>query len=264
MAIPKQWIDEDNVTKSQEIETAASMNTVDSSSLELKSADDSMVFGDASGNDPSDPAVDRPTSVPALASRGALDNGMSLPSSQDSCLDMTPHRLNEQIACSISADGAAKSAPNNLSDARKDATDVVRFSTEEIGVIDSSFSHVPAAMNGMKEQESTQSLKLKIENNRENGSPRTSGEMALPDSSDIIKPERNAYKIVPISEGDERKIDHELQLRIDYWRKALADAPVLLGLPTDRPRATQQSAAYSHLPIRFDAQLTQLLKNLGQ
>ncbi|KAF9996582.1 hypothetical protein BGZ79_009681, partial [Entomortierella chlamydospora] len=90
--------------------------------------------------------------------------------------------------------------------------------------------------------------------------------MALPDSSDIIKPERNAYKIVPISEGtrDERKIDHELQLRIDYWRKALADAPVLLGLPTDRPRATQQSAAYSHLPIRFDAQLTQLLKNLGQ
>ncbi|KAF9394815.1 hypothetical protein BGX21_010212, partial [Mortierella sp. AD011] len=196
MAIPNQWTDEDNVTKSQEIETAATINIADSSSLELKSADNSVVFDDASGNDP---AVNRPT-------------------------------------------------------------------PEEIGVFDSSVSHVPAAMNGIKEQESTQSLKLKMENNRENGSPKTSGEMALPDSSGIIKPERNVYKILPISEGtgDERKIDHELQLRIDYWGKALAGAPVLLGLPTDRPRTTQQSVAYSHLPIRFDVQLTQLLKGLAQ
>ncbi|KAF9166965.1 hypothetical protein BGX20_000067, partial [Mortierella sp. AD010] len=159
-----------------------------------------------------------------------------------------------------------KSTSNGLTDARRN-TEVIRFSTvEDINVFDSSISHVPALINGVKEQGPTYPLKPEMEDDRKDGSPRTPIERVIPDSSDIIKPECNGQKMVPINEstGDERKMGHELQTRIDYWCKALADAPVLLGLPTDRPRATQQSVAYSHLPIRFDVQLTQLLKNLAQ
>ncbi|MBS9438350.1 amino acid adenylation domain-containing protein [Photorhabdus noenieputensis] len=50
----------------------------------------------------------------------------------------------------------------------------------------------------------------------------------------------------------------------DYWRTILADAPVLLDLPTDRPRPAEQSFAGNLLPINLDAELTQSLKRLSE
>ncbi|MCG1042949.1 amino acid adenylation domain-containing protein [Mycetohabitans sp. B8] len=55
-----------------------------------------------------------------------------------------------------------------------------------------------------------------------------------------------------------------LKAQSEYWRMALADAPVLLALPTDRPRPTQQSFAGAYVPIRIDASITQALKRLSQ
>ncbi|HUB89662.1 MAG TPA: amino acid adenylation domain-containing protein, partial [Dyella sp.] len=55
-----------------------------------------------------------------------------------------------------------------------------------------------------------------------------------------------------------------LREQADYWRDVLADAPVLLTLPTDRPRPPQQSFAGAVLPIRLDQALTQELKRLGR
>ncbi|WP_338925843.1 amino acid adenylation domain-containing protein [Mycetohabitans endofungorum] len=54
-----------------------------------------------------------------------------------------------------------------------------------------------------------------------------------------------------------------LQAQSDYWRATLADAPVLLELPTDRPRPAQQSFAGAHVPVRIDAATTQALKRLS-
>ncbi|WP_338861601.1 non-ribosomal peptide synthase/polyketide synthase [Mycetohabitans rhizoxinica] len=54
-----------------------------------------------------------------------------------------------------------------------------------------------------------------------------------------------------------------LQAQSDYWRATLADAPVLLALPTDRPRPAQQSFAGAHVPVRIDASTTQALKRLS-
>ena len=59
-------------------------------------------------------------------------------------------------------------------------------------------------------------------------------------------------------------VGERLQAQSEYWRAALADAPVLLALPTDRPRPAQQSFAGAHLPVRFDAELTSKLKRLSQ
>ncbi|MCF2135497.1 non-ribosomal peptide synthetase, partial [Mycetohabitans sp. B3] len=42
-----------------------------------------------------------------------------------------------------------------------------------------------------------------------------------------------------------------LQAQSDYWRTTLADAPVLLELPTDRPRPAQQSFAGAHVPVQI-------------
>jgi natural product biosynthesis luciferase-like monooxygenase protein/amino acid adenylation domain-containing protein len=55
-----------------------------------------------------------------------------------------------------------------------------------------------------------------------------------------------------------------LQAQRDYWQHALTDAPVLLTLPTDRPRPPQQSYAGARLPVRLDAELTRDLKRLSQ
>ncbi|KAF9975510.1 hypothetical protein BGZ65_008229, partial [Modicella reniformis] len=55
-----------------------------------------------------------------------------------------------------------------------------------------------------------------------------------------------------------------LETHSSYWRTTLADAPVLLDLPTDRPRPPQQSYAGDRLPIRLDPQLTLALKQLSQ
>ncbi|WP_237577391.1 non-ribosomal peptide synthetase, partial [Mycetohabitans sp. B5] len=54
-----------------------------------------------------------------------------------------------------------------------------------------------------------------------------------------------------------------LQAQSDYWRTTLADAPVLLELPTDRPRPAQQSFAGAHVPVQIDARTTQALKRLS-
>ncbi|OCA54768.1 non-ribosomal peptide synthetase [Photorhabdus namnaonensis] len=50
----------------------------------------------------------------------------------------------------------------------------------------------------------------------------------------------------------------------DYWRRTLADAPVLLELPIDRPRPFQQSFTGGRVAVRIDAPLVQALKHLGQ
>nr|WP_318646575.1 non-ribosomal peptide synthetase [Pseudomonas sp. Pdm06] len=55
-----------------------------------------------------------------------------------------------------------------------------------------------------------------------------------------------------------------LQTQSDYWRQALADAPALLMLPTDRARPAQQDYAGATLPVVFDADLTASLKALSQ
>ncbi|KAG0180187.1 hypothetical protein DFQ28_003035, partial [Apophysomyces sp. BC1034] len=54
-----------------------------------------------------------------------------------------------------------------------------------------------------------------------------------------------------------------LEAQSDYWRTTLADAPVLLELPTDRPRPVQQSFAGARVPIRIDASTTRALKRLS-
>ncbi|KAK3805290.1 MAG: hypothetical protein J3Q66DRAFT_423006 [Benniella sp.] len=55
-----------------------------------------------------------------------------------------------------------------------------------------------------------------------------------------------------------------LETHTTYWKKALTDAPVLLDLPTDRPRPSQQSFSGDNIPIQFDPHLTRALKQLCQ
>src|SRR5689334_3860313 len=49
-----------------------------------------------------------------------------------------------------------------------------------------------------------------------------------------------------------------------YWRKALAEAPSSLELPTDRPRPAEQSFDGAALEVVLDADLTRGLKQLSQ
>ncbi|KAF9555756.1 hypothetical protein EC968_008654, partial [Mortierella alpina] len=55
-----------------------------------------------------------------------------------------------------------------------------------------------------------------------------------------------------------------LHAQSEYWRTTLSGAPVLIDLPTDRPRPAQQSFKGGHVPIILDAQLTRALKQLSQ
>ncbi|MDE9478575.1 amino acid adenylation domain-containing protein [Xenorhabdus bovienii] len=55
-----------------------------------------------------------------------------------------------------------------------------------------------------------------------------------------------------------------MQAQSDYWRTTLADAPVLLNLPTDRPRPPEQSFVGQILLINLDAELTAALKRLSE
>jgi amino acid adenylation domain-containing protein len=55
-----------------------------------------------------------------------------------------------------------------------------------------------------------------------------------------------------------------LETQSAYWRSALADAPVFLPLPADRPRPARQTFAGAHLPVRLDAELTSKLKRLSR
>ncbi|PHM22404.1 non-ribosomal peptide synthase/polyketide synthase [Xenorhabdus ehlersii] len=50
----------------------------------------------------------------------------------------------------------------------------------------------------------------------------------------------------------------------DFWRTQLEDAPVLLTLPTDRPRPTIQTFVGGRVPVHVDAGLLASLKRLGQ
>jgi amino acid adenylation domain-containing protein len=49
-----------------------------------------------------------------------------------------------------------------------------------------------------------------------------------------------------------------------YWSDALADAPALLDLPTDRPRPAEQDYRGGQLRLEFDAELTAALKALSR
>ncbi|MCC8378591.1 non-ribosomal peptide synthetase [Xenorhabdus sp. PB30.3] len=64
----------------------------------------------------------------------------------------------------------------------------------------------------------------------------------------------------------QRKVfsDEKMRTHSDYWRRTLADAPVLLELPTDRPRPSRQSFSGDRIPVQIDATLVQELKQLGQ
>ncbi|KAF9555870.1 hypothetical protein EC968_008600, partial [Mortierella alpina] len=55
-----------------------------------------------------------------------------------------------------------------------------------------------------------------------------------------------------------------LHAQSEYWRTTLSGAPVLIDLPTDRPRPAQQSFKGGHVPIILDVQLTSALKQLSQ
>ena len=55
----------------------------------------------------------------------------------------------------------------------------------------------------------------------------------------------------------------KVQKLAEFWRQALADAPLLLELPTDRPRPPQQSFVSSYTPICIGRELTLRLRNLS-
>ncbi|HEU4556219.1 MAG TPA: amino acid adenylation domain-containing protein, partial [Longimicrobium sp.] len=55
-----------------------------------------------------------------------------------------------------------------------------------------------------------------------------------------------------------------LQAQADYWTRALAGAPELLELPTDRPRPAQMDHAGARLGMELDEELTAGLKALGR
>ncbi|PPV03229.1 condensation domain-containing protein, partial [Xanthomonas bromi] len=55
-----------------------------------------------------------------------------------------------------------------------------------------------------------------------------------------------------------------LHQQASYWREALCDVPVLLELPTDRPRPAEQDHAGAGLEVVVDRQQAQALKALSQ
>jgi amino acid adenylation domain-containing protein len=55
-----------------------------------------------------------------------------------------------------------------------------------------------------------------------------------------------------------------LQKQSEYWREALAEAPALLELPTDRPRPEQQSFAGGSVPVVIERELAEGLKELSR
>jgi amino acid adenylation domain-containing protein len=55
-----------------------------------------------------------------------------------------------------------------------------------------------------------------------------------------------------------------LERQLQYWREQLAHVPLQLELPTDRPRPANQSYRGDRVPIRLDARLTALVRQLAQ
>ncbi|MBD2807063.1 hypothetical protein ID855_20840 [Xenorhabdus sp. ZM] len=58
--------------------------------------------------------------------------------------------------------------------------------------------------------------------------------------------------------------NERIQAQYDYWRNMLADAPMLLDLPTDRSRPPVQSFSGNSVPIYLDPELTTSLKHLSR
>ena len=56
----------------------------------------------------------------------------------------------------------------------------------------------------------------------------------------------------------------QLKSQSEYWRTALAGAPVLLDLPTDHPRPPHQSFKGDRVTIAWNSQITSALKQLSQ
>ena len=54
-----------------------------------------------------------------------------------------------------------------------------------------------------------------------------------------------------------------LEKQVAYWRETLAGAPVLLELPTDRPRPPEPSFAGAYVAIQIERELTGRLKQLS-
>lgn len=50
----------------------------------------------------------------------------------------------------------------------------------------------------------------------------------------------------------------------DYWTTALADAPAVLALPTDRPRPPEQDFRGARVPVSVDEELTRALRDLAE
>ncbi len=59
-------------------------------------------------------------------------------------------------------------------------------------------------------------------------------------------------------------LGQRLNDQASYWKQALADAPTLLDLPTDRRRPEQQSLVGASVPIELSAELTAALKCFSQ
>src|SRR6185369_12182335 len=55
-----------------------------------------------------------------------------------------------------------------------------------------------------------------------------------------------------------------LQNQLSYWKAHLADAPVLLELPTDRPRPATQSFQGGNVKVVFDASQTAAIKRFAR
>ncbi|KAK3817438.1 MAG: Non-ribosomal peptide synthetase module [Benniella sp.] len=82
-------------------------------------------------------------------------------------------------------------------------------------------------------------------------------ERPFADSGNITRPSSSASNV------PEQPSPPLSRTQCDYWRKALAGAPALLDLPTDRSRASHQSTNVSKIPIQLDASLTQSLKKVA-
>ncbi len=50
----------------------------------------------------------------------------------------------------------------------------------------------------------------------------------------------------------------------EYWTSALADAPAVLSLPTDRPRPPEQDFRGARVPVSVDEELTRALRDLAE
>ena len=62
----------------------------------------------------------------------------------------------------------------------------------------------------------------------------------------------------------QRLMSGVLQSQLEFWKNALVDVPLVLALPTDRPRPAAQNHAGDNVPIALDEELSRGLKALAQ